>query len=137
VSERDEQAEQDEQDEAGRSPAEWVTFVVALVVIGIVVALVAVEIPRSKAPPAPVAEPGTIEARGDRFVVPVVVENRGGRTATDVQVRATLTVDGEEHEGDQLVDFLSGGESEELEFVFEDDPTEGVLEVRVTGYGLP
>lgn len=125
------------EDESGRSPAEWVTFAVAVVVIGIVVALVAVEIPKSKTPPAPVAEPGVVEARGDRYVVPVVVENRGQRTATEVQVRATLTVDGEEHEGDQVVDFLSGGEIEELEFVFEEDPTEGELEVRVTGYGLP
>lgn len=124
-------------DEQGRSPVEWVTFAVAVVIIGIVVALVAVEIPKSKTPPAPVAEPGVIEARGDRYVVPVIVRNQGQRTATDVQVRATLTVDGEEHEGDQLVDFLSGGESEEVEFVFEDDPTDGELEVRVTGYGLP
>lgn len=130
-------SEDTREDESGRSPAEWVTFAVALVVIGIVVALVAVEIPKSKTPPAPVAEPGVIEARGDRYVVPVLVHNRGQRTATDVQVQATLTVDGEEHEGDLLVDFLSGGESEELEFVFEDDPTDGELEVRVTGYGLP
>lgn len=121
----------------GRPPVEWVTFTVAVVIIGIVVALVATEIPKSKTPPAPVAEPGVVEARGDRYVVPVVVHNRGQRTATDVQVRATLTVDGEEHEGDQLVDFLSGGESEEVEFVFEDDPTDGELEVRVTGLGLP
>ena len=125
------------EDERGRSPVEWVTFAVAVVIIGIVVALVAVEIPKSKTPSAPVAEPGVIEARGDRYVVPVIVRNQGQRTATDVQVRATLTVDGEEHEGDQLVDFLSGGESEEVEFVFEDDPTDGELEVRVTGYGLP
>lgn len=124
-------------DESGRSPAEWVTFAVALLVIGTVVALVAVEIPKSKAPPAPVAEPGTIEVRDDRYVVPVEVENRGERTAVDVQVRATLTIDGEEHEGEQRVDFLRGGEVEELEFVFEDDPADGELEVRVTGYALP
>ena len=125
------------EDEQGRSPVEWVTFAVSVVIIGIVVALVAVEIPGSKTPPAPVAEPGIVEPRGDHYVVPVVVENRGERTAAEVQVHATLTIDGEEHDGDQVVDFLSGGEVEELEFVFDDDPTEGDLEVRVTGYGLP
>jgi uncharacterized protein (TIGR02588 family) len=81
-------------DEQGRSPVEWVTFAVAVVIIGIVIALVAVEIPKSRTPPAPIAEPGVVELRGDRYVVPVVVENRGERTAAEVQVSATLTIDG-------------------------------------------
>jgi uncharacterized protein (TIGR02588 family) len=122
---------------AERPPLEWVTFGVAVAVILAVVGLIAIEIPQSERPPAPVAEAGIPVERDERFVVPVVVENRGESTAENVQVLATLTIDGEDHEGDQVIDFLSGGEREDLEFVFDDDPGEGELEVRVTGYARP
>lgn len=120
-----------------RSPAEWVTFAVAVAVILVVVGLIVVKIPQDRRPPAPVARHGRPVERGARFVVPVSVENLGDRTARDVQVRAVLRIDDEEHEGEQLVDFLSGGETEEIEFVFDDDPGDGDLDVRVTGYSLP
>jgi len=120
-----------------RTPAEWVTFTIAALVVLAVVVLIATEIPQSGRPPEPVAEPGPVEERGDLYVVPVVVDNLGEQTAENVQVRVTLTIGDEEHEGDQAVDFLSGGEQEELEFVFDDDPSAGELEVRVTGYTLP
>lgn len=120
-----------------RAPMEWVTFAVAAAVIVAVVVLIATEIPASRQPPRPVAEPGAVVERGSSFVVPVVVVNRGERTAEEVQVEATLTIDGEEQRGDQVIDFLSGGEEEELQFVFADDPDDGSLDVRVTGYGVP
>ena len=121
----------------GRSSAEWLTFALSIAVVAVVVALIAVEIPQSRRPAMPVATQGVPMARGDVFVVPVEVENRGERTAQDVQVQVTLTVDGEEHEGDQVVDFLSGGELEEMEFLFDVDPDAGEVEVRVTGYTVP
>lgn len=121
-----------------RSAAEWVTFALSAAVVAAVVGLIAVEIPPSRRPPMPVATQGVSVARGDVFVVPVRVENRGERTAQDVQVQVTLTmIGGEEHEGDQVVDFLSGGELEEMEFLFDDDPDAGEVEVRVTGYTVP
>lgn len=124
-------------DSERRSPAEWVTFTVAAALVALVIGLIATEIPQSRQPPSPTAEPGVVERRGEQYVVPVVVENEGERTAQDVQVHVGLTVGGEEQEGDQVIDFLSAGEREELEFVFDEDPTEGALEVRVTGYALP
>ena len=128
-------------DERARDPrtmAEWVTFAVAVALVLAVVALVLSEVPGGKVPPSPVAEVGEVEERDGRFFVPVRVENRGERTASDVRVEATLAVDGDEvEEADQLVDFLSGGEVEELEFVFDEDPDRGSLEIRVTGYRLP
>ena len=128
-------------DDGGRDPrtaAEWVTFAVAVVLVLGVIALVVSEIPGGKAPPSPAVEVGGVGERDGRFVVPVRVENRGERTAADVRVDATLTVDGEDvEEADLLVDFLSGGEKEDLEFVFDEDPDEGTLDVRVTGYRLP
>lgn len=120
-----------------RTPAEWVTFTVATAVLIGVLAAIATEIPGSRRPPDPVARAGAAERRGERFVVPVVVENLGEQTAQDVQVQATLTIDGEDQDGDQVIDFLSGGEQEEMEFVFDDDPADGELVVRVTGHSLP
>ncbi|HVF32723.1 MAG TPA: hypothetical protein VM933_06790 [Acidimicrobiales bacterium] len=120
-----------------RSAAEWFTFTVAALVVAAVIGLIAVEIPGSKRPPAPTATTGEVEERTGRFVVPVDVRNRGEATAAEVQVIATLVVDGQEAEADQVVDFLSGGEVEELEFVFDDDPRDGDLEVRIAGYQLP
>ena len=117
--------------------AEWVTFVIAVAVVAVVVGLVAVEIPGSKAPPAPAVEVGAIEERSGKFVVPVSVTNDGERTASDVQVIASLMIDGDEVESDATVDFLSGGEVEELEFEFDDDPADGELDVRVGGFRVP
>lgn len=121
-----------------RTGAEWVTFVIALALVGVVVVLIVLEIPGSKRPPAPQVEVGRVVERGDRFVAPVEVTNEGERTAENVQVSATLTVDGEEvATADQSLDFLAAGETQTLEFTFADDPADGELEVEVTGYLVP
>lgn len=121
----------------GRTTAEWVTFAIASALLATLAGFVVAEIPGGDPPPAPVAEVRAVSERGGRFYVMVEVENRGEQTAESVQVSGTLTVDGQEQEGDQSIDFLSGGETEELELVFDDDPADGDLEVRVTGYLLP
>ena len=36
-----------------------------------------------------------------------------------------------------MIDFLAGGEEEELVFIFEDDPADGELTVAVSGFGVP
>ena len=74
---------------------------------------------------------------GELHVVDVDVSNGGDLTASDVQVSASLIVDGETTEGDQTIDFLAGGEVEELVFVFADDPADGELTVAVTSFGVP
>ena len=120
-----------------RSGAEWVAFVLAAAILLAVVGLIVAQIPDSDVPPAPVATISEITEREGQFFVAVDVDNRGVRTAEQVQVVATLTTDDGDVEGDQMVDFLSGGEVEELEFVFEDDPADGELTVRVSGYLVP
>jgi uncharacterized protein (TIGR02588 family) len=121
-----------------RSSAEWVTFGVSVLVLAVVVALIGVQALSGEDPPAPVARrDGEIDRRGDRWFVPVTLKNEGDATAENVQVTASFTRGDEVIEADQSVDFLSGGETEELEFVFDDDPGTGELEVRVTGYQLP
>lgn len=121
----------------GRSAAEWVTFGISMALLLAVALVIAAEIPRSNGAATPVAVVRGVSEREGRFFVRVEVVNRGDRTAENVQVAGSLVVDGEESDGDQTVDFLSGGETEELEFVFDEDPAEGELTVRVTGFLLP
>lgn len=122
---------------AARTGAEWVTFVICCLILAGVVVLIAIQLPGGSQPPALVVEPGQARAVGGQFVVPVTVRNVGDLTAENVHVVATLTIDDEELEGDQTIDFLAGEATHELEFVFEEDPADGELEVRVTGYSLP
>lgn len=120
-----------------RTAAEWVTFAVASAVVLLVIGLLAAQIPGTDSPAAPDAEVQSITRRGDQYVVPVEVTNGGDATAENVQVAATLEIGGDTFEADQVVDFLAGGESAELEFVFDEDPSSGTLKVRVTGHSVP
>lgn len=125
---------------AGRDPrtaAEWVTFAIACALL---VALAVVIGTRSgdDAPAEPAAvQTGPIIRSAAGYEVRVEVRNVGGRTAAEVQVRAELTIDGEVTESDQVVDFLAGDDTEDLTFVFEDDPADGELVVEVMGYATP
>ena len=118
--------------------AEWVTFgVAAAIVLAVVVTILSLN-GGSTSPPAPRVETGAVDERDGRFFVPVRVLNKGEETVQNVQVAATLTVDGEEEaSADQVVDFLAGGDTADLEFVFEEDPAEGELEVVIGGYAVP
>ncbi|HVE94381.1 MAG TPA: hypothetical protein VNB24_05625 [Acidimicrobiales bacterium] len=129
----------DDRQRPARSSAEWVTFAISLLLLSGVVAMIAIQIPGEHLPPAPtVRQAGPVRATGGSFFVPVEVSNDGDDTAQNVQVLATYTsADGTETIADQVVDFLAGGETEELEFVFDEDPREGELDVSVNGYGVP
>ena len=120
-----------------RSTAERVTFAVAALILGVVVALIIAEIPGSKEPASPQVQVGSPVERDGHFEVPVSVENIGEETAENVQINATLTLDDGEQTADQSVDFLAGGETEEVVFLFDDDPADGELEVTVGGYSVP
>jgi len=124
--------------ERSRTTAEWATFAVSLVVLAIFIGLVTRELLAGDDPPAPVAtQSGPAREEDGTFFVPVEVVNHGDRTAAEVQVSAELTVDGSTTAGDQVLNFLGGGESRELSFAFQIDPAAGELVVRVTGYTEP
>ena len=125
-------------DQGSRTTAEWMTFAVSCAILLVVVALIGVQLTHEQTPAAPQAErvgPVRVE-RGQHFV-DVAVTNHGDATAADVQVTASLVIDGETTEGDQTIDFLAGGETEDLVFVFDDPPSDGELTVAVSGYGVP
>jgi len=121
------------------STAERVTFTVA---IGILVILAGSIVWLWAQPREPAIV--TVAPSGDRRVtdsqtyVTARVRNTGDDTAEAVQVRAELTVDGEVvAEGEQTIDFLSGGESEQVVFVFDVTEPGALVDLRVGGYVVP
>lgn len=127
-----------DQRRGGRSTAEWVTFAASCLVLVVLVVLVASSMSEHPAPAAPTATvAGPVEEQGDGFHVPVEVRNEGDDAAADVQVVAELTIEGEPTESDVVIDFLAGQESDEVVFVFPDDPADGELTVRVGSFAQP
>jgi len=121
------------------STAERVTFTVA---IGILVVLAGSIVWLWAQPREPAIV--TVAPSGDRRVtdsqtyVTARVRNSGDDTARAVQVRAELTVDGKVvAEGEQTIDFLSGGESEQVVFVFDVTDPDALVDLRVGGYVVP
>ncbi len=121
-----------------RTPAEWVTLVVASLILAVLVALIATQIDDTRSPAAPVAVVvGEARDVDGLHHVDVTVTNEGDHTAANVQVGAELKIGDETTVADQTIDFLAGDEEEDLVFVFEDDPADGELTVAVTSFAAP
>lgn len=121
-----------------RTPVEWVTFAVACTILAVVAVLVGLRLGDDQRPARPTAVvDGPARPVPGGHEITVEVRNHGERTAQDIQVRAELTIHGDTAEIDQQVMFLAGDEAEDLRFVFEDDPAQGELTIRVTGYATP
>lgn len=126
--------------DSARTPAEWITFGIAssilLAVAGLVVYSWVTE--RDRPPVLTIQQAGEIREAEGQFYVPFEISNTGGETVESVQVSAELTANGQLQEGgDQRIDFLSGGETEEGAFIFRRDPRRGTLRLRVASYTLP
>ena len=123
---------------ATRSGPEWIILGASASILAVVVGVLVVLAFRTAAPASPAADtPGPARQVGEQFLVPINIVNHGDLAAAEVQVVAELTIDGATSSGDQVVDFLGGGESQELTFVFADDPADGELVISVTGYAEP
>jgi uncharacterized protein (TIGR02588 family) len=123
-----------------RSPAEWLTFGVAALIVLLIAGLVVYDwISAPSSPPViELTQSEEIRAEGGQFYVPFTVTNSGGDTAEAVQLIAELSVDGEVVEdGEQQIDFLAGKETQEGAFVFSQDPRQGELTLRVGSYQEP
>lgn len=119
-----------------RSTAEWVSFAVACAVLGLVIgAIASLRIGGEPQPPAFTVRSVPARQEAGRFHVQARVENHGDETAENVQVVAELTTPGEAPvEAEQVIDFLSGGDQEEVEFVFAEDPASGELDIEVRSF---
>lgn len=123
-----------------RIPAEWITFSIASFIVAIIVGLVLfIWVTQSSQPPVlSITTEGEVRQAQGRYYVPFSVTNDGGGTAESVQVIGELRVNGEVEEfGEQQIDFLSSGETEEGAFVFNRNPAQGNLLIRVASYKLP
>ncbi|MBA2337078.1 MAG: TIGR02588 family protein [Acidimicrobiia bacterium] len=121
-----------------RTTPEWVTFAAACVVLLTLVGLIAGQLLGDREPATPRATvAGDAEPRGSRFQVPVMVVNDGDATAAAVSVVAELTIGAETLTAQQTIDFLAGGATEDLVFIFDADPASGELVVRVDGFTEP
>ncbi|WP_373530427.1 TIGR02588 family protein [Nostoc sp.] len=126
--------------EQSRSIAEWVTFSIASLILAFIVSLVSYTwINEKNQPPIlSVTKKETIREIDGQFYVPFEVVNTGGDTAESVQIMAELLINGKVAEsGEQQIDFLSSGESEEGAFIFSQNPRQGELNLRVGSYKLP
>ena len=126
-------------DRGGRTSAEWVAFALSCLVVLTVAGLIAGQLVGGEEPPTPIAsQAGPVRETANRFYLPVQVVNRGDVTASEVQVTVELNVEGSITEGDQVIDFLGGDETKDLTFVFDgEDPADGELEIRVSGFAIP
>ena len=123
-----------------RSPAEWTTFSIALLILATIVGLVLYKwlTQKNQPPVLSISSSSEVREAPGQYYVPFSVKNTGGETAESVQVIAELRINGDvEESGEQLIDFLASGEMEEGAFVFSRDPRKGELVVRVASYKLP
>jgi uncharacterized protein (TIGR02588 family) len=120
-------------------PAEWITFAIALLIVLSIIGLVLYTwFTQDKQPPVLSITRGEIREAQGQFYVPFKVTNTGGETAESVQVIGKLRLNEEiEESGEQQIDFLSGGESEEGAFIFTHNPQNGEIVLRVASYKLP
>ncbi|MBW4649696.1 MAG: TIGR02588 family protein [Kastovskya adunca ATA6-11-RM4] len=126
--------------ESQRSPAEWISFFIALSILAVVVGLVVYKwFTQSNEPPVIVVQPGSeIREEPGQFYLPFSITNKGGETVESVQLIAEFRINGEvEESGEQQIDFLASGETEEGAFVFSRHPREGELTMRVASYKSP
>ena len=123
-----------------RTPAEWATFAIACFILFTLIGLVLYNwLTKKHEPPIiSVTRNTPIRETQGQFYVPFTVTNTGGETAESVQIIAELRVNGEVLEsGDQQIDFLSSGETQEGAFIFSRNPSQGQLILRSSSYKLP
>ena len=123
-----------------RSPAEWTTFSIALLILAAIVGLVIYKwlTQKNQPPVLSISSSSEVREAPGQYYVPFSVTNTGGETAESVQVIAELRINGDvEESGEQLIDFLASGEKEEGAFVFSRNPRQGKLVVRVASYKRP
>ncbi|MGY2067851.1 TIGR02588 family protein [Blastococcus sp. SYSU DS0619] len=79
-----------------------------------------------------------VEPRGDGWAVDFRVENHGGRTAEQLEVSGSLSRDGREvEEASTTIAYVPPESRRSGALLFAEDPRDGRLEVRPSGYASP
>lgn len=125
-------------DRRGPSRAEWAIFAAAaLLVICVAGVLIADWLSESSTPPVFDVVVERVDEIDGLHHVEASVRNMGGQAAAEATVSATLEIDADVTELDEVVAFLSPDEETSVTFIFEDDPDDGELSVRVSSYREP
>lgn len=124
-----------------RSFPERLSFGVAIFIVGLLIFLILYQwkVVENQPPLLSVIVEQEIRYYGTQYYVPFTVSNLGGQTAKSVQVIGELQIEDDkiDEEGEQLIDFLSGGEKASGAFIFTHNPERGQLIIRVASYKLP
>ncbi len=123
-----------------RSPAEWTTLgVVLLILTGLVGLLIWYAVrPTTEAAFQVTVETSAIAEREGRFYVPLRILNTGDMTAEDVVVRVEVQRDGQpSEEAEVTLTFVAGGEEAQAVVIFKDDPRSGTIEAGASSYLIP
>ena len=126
-------------DRPSRTTAEWVTLGVAIAVLIGLVGLIVYDwqVNQNRPPAFRVEVTESARVTNGHYYVPFSITNTGGRIARTVQVTAELQSAGGVETGEQQIDFLSGNERKQGSFVFNHNPQDGSLMIRVASYRVP
>jgi len=122
-----------------RLAPELVIFAAAVaVLLALAGAIVVLWVQPQEAPSVTVEVVGDVRLVGSQTYMTGEVRNSGDETAEAVQVIGEMTLDGEVvAAGEQVVDFLSGGETESVVFIFDLTMPEADGRLRVASYKVP
>jgi uncharacterized protein (TIGR02588 family) len=122
-----------------RVTPERATFAAAAaVLLGLSGAIVVLWVQTREPASLTVEQVGEVRVVGRQSYLTAEVHNAGEETAQAVQVIVELTVDGEViADGEQLIDFLSGGEAEHIVCILDRTAPEAEPELRVASYKVP
>ncbi len=122
-----------------RLTPELVVFAAAVaVLLALAGAIVVLWVQPQEAPSVTVEVVGDVRLVGSQTYMTGEVRNSGDETAEAVQVIGEMTLDGEVvAAGEQVVDFLSGGETESVVFIFDLTMPEADGRLRVASYKVP
>ncbi|MGB3613312.1 MAG: TIGR02588 family protein [Elainellaceae cyanobacterium] len=125
----------------GRSRAEWISLSISLLVLSTIVGLILslwFKEGQQSQPHLLITSAKSVRQQDGQFYVPFSVTNKGDRTAESVQVTAELTIrQSMVATGEQEFEFVSSGEVRKGAFVFDRDPSQGDVTIRVASYKLP
>ena len=117
---------------------EWAVFGVSAVAIAAVLTALLAGIPSGDAPPSLNVTVGAPAAVAGSYRLPVIVENRGDRTAEDAHIEVALT-EGEQvmERGELTIAFVPRGSKREGWVTFRHDPRRFTIVARATGFNEP
>lgn len=117
---------------------EWVVFTVSLLVIAVTIGtLVAGGLSNQGSPARLEVFLGDVREERGVFVVPVVVQNSGGRAAAAVRVEVILEVGNFSERSGFDLSYSPAGSLRRGEVTFSRDPRKGTLISRAPGFELP